>query len=245
MSFYWREIFRDNRRIPPYLKEWRLELLLKLPQQSTEWQVGILMSVQQFSFYSFTITKIICQSLESWRKTEDKHTQGSQIQTSALSRDHIKWIICHITQLNFNWEWRHKYIHFHSLCSHVTLVSWRFSFPQRTFQTQASLSGAASQCLGKHKLVWHCCHMHHPSSRSHCLKLQRNMENMIYIYSPLLEATEDSFMKLLLNTEQKCRRKCEKLSLAKTAETLHESAKLFQHGVGNPPLSEPMLSSQT
>lgn len=114
-----------------------------------------------------------------------------------------------------------------SLCSHVTLVSWRFSFLQRTFQTQALLSGAVSQCLGKHKLVWHYCHIYRPSSTSHCLKLQRNMEKVIVICSPLLEKTEDSFMKLLLDTEQKCRRKREKLSLSKTAETLHESAKLL------------------
>lgn len=104
MSFYWRGICRGNRRIPPYLEDRRMELQLKLPQQSTEWQVGRLMSVQQFSFYSFTRTKIMCQSLDSWRKIEDKHTQGSQIQTSALNRNHIKWIICHITQFNFNWE---------------------------------------------------------------------------------------------------------------------------------------------
>lgn len=124
-----------------------------------------------------------------------------------------------------SWEWRRqKYIHLCSLCSRETLFSWQYSFPQRIFQIQASLSGAASQCLGKHKLVWHCCHIYHLSSTSHCLELQRVMENMIFIYPPLLEATDDYFMKLLIHTEQKCRGK---LSLSKTAETLLVSQQRF------------------
>lgn len=40
----------------------------------------------------------MCQSLDSWREIEEKHTQGSQIQTSALNREttsHELYVISH------------------------------------------------------------------------------------------------------------------------------------------------------